>query len=404
MFKSGNITDNLVRKICVITGTRADYGILSGLMKKIATDPSLHLQVVVTAMHLAETFGLTYRDIEADGFVINEKVSFPLGDDSTEATSQGAGQATIGFTQAFSRLKPDIVLLLGDRIEMLAAATAALLNRIPIAHIHGGEATYGAFDDSIRHAITKMALIHFPTAQAYRRRIIQMGENPKRVFCTGALSLENIRHMSLLSKKQLEDSLGFHLGKPTFLVTYHPVTLERNSSRAHMKELLDALDTFPEAKIIFTYPNADPDNAVIRNLIDDYVEKNPDRTMASVSLGYIRYLSALSYVDAVIGNSSSGLIEVPTFKKPTINIGDRQKGRLLAPSVLCCADNKDAITESIHKALEPDFLKKIQTAPNPYEGDNPLGIICEVLRTISLDESVLKKEFYDLPVKLTEKS
>ncbi len=386
-----------MRTICVVTGSRAEYGLLYWLLKEIQADPRLELQLVVTGMHLSPLFGMTYRNIEEDGFQIDLKVEIPLDDDSTLGITRSVGTSVIRLGEAFAALKPSIVVLLGDRFEVFAAATAAFISRIPIAHIHGGESTYGAFDESLRHAITKMSLLHFAATEPYRRRIIQMGESPERVFCVGAPALDNITKLPLLGQEDLERQISFSLGKPTFLVTYHPVTLENQTSEAHIGELLSALDAFPEAHILFTQVNADPDNRALRNRIEKYVQRHRDRVAICESLGTLKYLSAMKMVDVVVGNSSSGIIEAPAFRKPTVNIGDRQKGRLMADSVISCGESAGLIRSAIAKALSPEFQATLASVKNPYgEAGGASERIKNVLRDAPLSEAVLKKEFHSL--------
>ena len=386
-----------MRRICVVTGSRAEYGLLSGLMKEVRSDPDLTLQIVATGMHLSPKFGLTYRAIEEDGFVIDRKVGIPLSDDSDVGITKALGTGVIGFADALAQLKPDVVVILGDRFEVFSAATAAMVARIPIAHIHGGESTEGCMDDSIRHAITKMAHLHFAAAEPYRQRIIRMGEPPDRVFCVGALGVENAAKLPLIDKESLEKSLDFTFQKPTFLVTLHPVTLEKRSSEYHIRELLSALDGFPSAKILFTQVNADPDHEPIRDHVEKYVRQNPERTAVHASLGHVRYLSALRYVDVVIGNSSSGVIEVPVFGKPTVNIGDRQKGRLMASSIIQCPPGAREIRKAISKALSRDFRLSLSSIDMPYFAKGTARAIKAILKSTSADDQLLKKGFYEGP-------
>lgn len=384
------------KKICVITGTRAEYGLLYWVMKAIKEDAELELQVVATGMHLSSKFGLTYKVIEEDGFNIDQKIEIPLDSDTAVNITKSVGIAISGFAESFATLRPDMIILLGDRFEIIAAATAATIARVPIAHIHGGELTEGAFDDSFRHAITKMSFLHFASAEPYRQRIIQMGESPNRVFCVGATGIENINKLSLLSRDDLEESLRFKIDRPTFLVTYHPVTLDNRISEIHIKELLGALDSFPNAKILFTGVNADPDNISIEKSIHDYVQKNSKKAILFTSLGQLRYLSAVKHSDVVIGNSSSGIIEVPTFKIPTVNIGDRQKGRIKATSVVDCDLNKDSIIEAIERATSREFRESCKNVDNPYgDGNSSEKIIAILKKNISKIKS-LKKTFYDI--------
>ncbi|HWQ61627.1 MAG TPA: UDP-N-acetylglucosamine 2-epimerase [Negativicutes bacterium] len=383
------------RKICVVTGTRAEYGLLSWLLREISQDPALKLQIIATGAHLSPDFGLTYRTIEADGFAIDAKVEMLLASDTPIGIAKSIGLGVIGFADALAALKPDILVLLGDRYEILAAAQAALVARIPVAHIHGGEITEGAFDDAIRHALTKMAHLHFVAAEPYRRRVIQLGEDPARVFNFGAPGLDSIRKLTLLDRTELETALGFTFGPVNLLVTYHPVTLADEDPREAMVALLQALDAFPQAKIIFTRPNADTHGRMINELIDRYIDARPGRAAAYVSLGQLKYLSAIRQVDAVIGNSSSGLSEAPALKKPTVNIGARQSGRLRAASVIDCAAEQAAIMAAIRQALSAEFAPVVQAAVAPYGAGDASRLIKEQLKNTPLAGLAVKK-FHDL--------
>lgn len=381
-----------MRKICVITGSRAEYGLLSGLMRAIKEDESLELQIIATNMHLSPEFGLTYKEIERDGFFINKKVEMLLSSDTANATTKSVGLATIGFADAYEDLKPDMIVVLGDRYEILAAVSAALFYKIPVAHLHGGEITEGAYDDCIRHAITKMSHLHFTSTEEYRQRVIQLGENPKRVFNVGAPGIENIKKVPLMDKKELESTLdGFTFNDKTILITYHPVTLENSTAEEQIQNLLSALNEYPDIKIIFTLPNSDTDGRVIIRLINEYVSMHQEKAIAYPSLGLKRYLSALQFVKAVVGNSSSGIIEVPSFGIPTLNIGDRQKGRIAADSVINCGTSKKEILEGLDKVLNSE-PKKIH---NPYEGKNTTVDILHVLKNFPL-ENLIQKTFYTL--------
>ena len=381
-----------MRKICVITGSRAEYGLLSGLMKAIKEDESLELQVIATNMHLSPEFGLTYKEIERDGFFINKKVEMLLSSDTANATTKSVGLATIGFADAYEDLKPDMIVVLGDRYEILAAVSAALFYKIPVAHLHGGEITEGAYDDCIRHAITKMSHLHFTSTEEYRQRVIQLGEDPKRVFNVGAPGIENIKKVPLMDKKELESTLdGFTFNDKTILITYHPVTLENSTAEEQIQNLLSALDEYHDIKIIFTLPNSDTDGRVIIRLINEYVSKHQEKAIAYPSLGLKRYLSALQFVKAVVGNSSSGIIEVPSFGIPTLNIGDRQKGRIAADSVINCGTSKKDILEGLDNVLNSGHTE----IHNPYEGKNTTSDILHVLKTYPL-EGLIQKTFYNL--------
>ncbi|MBF0540401.1 MAG: UDP-N-acetylglucosamine 2-epimerase (hydrolyzing) [Nitrospirae bacterium] len=379
-----------MRKIAVITGSRAEYGLLYFLMKEILSDPALQLQVIVTGSHLCPEFGLTYHEIERDGFIISEKVEMLLSSDTPIGIAKSLGLAIIGIAEALQRQSPDIVVLLGDRYEILAAAQAGMFLKIPIAHLHGGELTLGAIDDAIRHAVTKMSHLHFTSTPEYRNRVIQLGEHPDKVFVSGALCIDNIKRLTLLDKNKFMEEIDFKLGDLNFLVTYHPETLTDTKIEDQINELFSALDLFTNAKIIFTMPNADSGSRLISKMIKQYVLKSEGRATAFISLGQLRYLSAIKHVDVVIGNSSSGIIEVPYFKKPTVNIGNRQKGRLSALSVINCNDDKNSIEKAIKKALSQESLKEVK---NPYGDGDAALMIKNVIRDFELKD-ILKKEFY----------
>ncbi|MFI3155454.1 MAG: UDP-N-acetylglucosamine 2-epimerase [Methylococcaceae bacterium] len=383
------------RKICVVTGSRAEYGLLYWLMKEIQHDSVLKLQLIVTGMHLSPEFGLTWKQIEQDGFIIDRRVEMLLSSDTPVGISKSIGLGIIGFADALECLQPDVLVVLGDRFEIFAAVQAAMAHRIPIAHIHGGEITEGAVDDAIRHAITKMSHLHFTATERYRQRVIQLGEQPERVFNVGAPGLDNILQLKLLDKSELEAAIGFNLGKRNLLITFHPVTLEEATATTQFKNLLKALDYFDDLHLIFTQPNADADGRAIIGMIEQYRQHFPERVASFVSLGSLRYLSALKYMDAVVGNSSSGLIEAPAFKIGTINIGDRQKGRLCADSVIHCEPEVDAILQAFNTLFSEDFQKSLKTLENPYGQTGASVKIKELLKTQTL-EDLLKKGFYDL--------
>ena len=387
---------NTRRKICVMTGTRAEYGLFLPLLKLLKESPYYQLQLLVTGMHLSPEFGLTYQEIEKDGFIIDEKVEILLSSDTHFGTIKSTGLGMIGFADAFKRLSPDWVFLLGDRFETFAAATSAYLARIPIGHLHGGEITEGATDEGLRHAITKMTFLHFASADAYRKRIIQLGESPDRVFNVGAIGLDNIYHLELLTKEKLQNALDFEiLDSEYVLVTFHPVTLENNNSENQFRQLLDVLDKHTDLKVIFTLPNADAEGRAIIELINHYVAKNSLRTIAFKSLGQLRYLSAIKHCSVVIGNSSSGIIEVPSFKTPVLNIGDRQKGRLRSENIIDVEPVFEAIDAALTYARSSDFKSKCEKTENLYgNGDTAqriLSILDRYKGTINL-----KKTFYDL--------
>lgn len=378
------------RKICVVTGTRAEYGLLYWLMKEIQTDEDLELQIIATGAHLSPEFGLTYKVIEADGFEIDEKVEMLLSSDTAVGITKSLGLATIGFADAYDRLKPDIVILLGDRYEMLAAAQAALIIGLPIAHIGGGDTTEGAFDEAIRHSITKMAHIHFVTNELSARRIRQLGENPQYIFNVGSPGIDYIKRVKLLNRRDLEKELEFEFQDKNLLITFHPVTLDRGSSLHQFMELLKALDSLgTDIGIIFTKANADPEGRSINQMIEKYVESHP-KAKAYTSLGQVKYFSVIAQVDAVVGNSSSGLYEVPSFGKPTVNIGDRQKGRLQAASIINCQSQASAIKQAIISAFDMDC----SNVQNPY-GDGTSSIkMLSILKSIPDYKALLKKQFF----------
>lgn len=385
-------------KVCVITGTRAEYGLLFWTIKAIQENPDFELSVCVTGMHLSPEFGLTYKQIEIDGFQIEGKIEMLLSSDTSVGITKSVGIGLMGFADFFERIKPDWILVLGDRFEIFSAVTAAMIARIPVAHCHGGESTEGLIDESIRHSITKMSHLHFTSTIEYRNRVIQLGEQPNRVFHVGALGIENINRLKLLNKQDFESSIDFQLSSLNFLVTFHPVTLDHSTSENQFIELLKALLAFKEAKIIFTKPNADHDGRIISQIIDDFVNKYSDRAISFVSLGQLKYLSAIKHCQVVIGNSSSGLIEVPSFKKPSINIGDRQQGRVQAKSVISCKPEMNAIFESIQIALSDEFQLQLQNVENPYGVGNSSNKILEAIQNASI-KNILKKEFYNLPNK-----
>ncbi|HET7657259.1 MAG TPA: UDP-N-acetylglucosamine 2-epimerase [Bacillales bacterium] len=382
------------RKICIVTGSRAEYGLLYWLMKEIREDHDLQLQIIATGMHLSPEFGLTYKRIEEDGFTIDQKVEMLLSSDSSVGMTKSVGIGVIGFADAFDALRPDIVVLLGDRFEAFSAAQAAMMARIPIAHLHGGEQTEGALDEAFRHSITKMSHLHFVAAEPYKNRVKQLGEHPEFIYNFGAPGLDYAKRLQLLSKAELEESLSFQFGEISFLVTYHPATLHDNSIDAVI-ELLKALDQFPEAKIIFTKSNADTGGRIINQLIEEYAERNEDRVKVFASLGQLKYLSAINYVDVVIGNSSSGIIEVPFFKKATVDIGDRQKGRLRAESIIHCEDRAEDIGIAIEKAFSRDFQQRLPDTKSLYGDGKASEKIKHVLKTINREDLMLKR-FYNI--------
>ena len=387
-----------MRKICVVTGTRAEYGLLYWLLKEIEADDDLRLQIIVTGMHLSPEFGLTYKEIEKE-FTIDKKIEMLLSSDTAIGISKSMGLAQISFSEAYDSLKPDIVVVLGDRYEIFSAASAAMVARIPMAHIHGGETTEGAFDEAIRHSITKMSHLHFTATDEYRNRVIQLGEHPCRVFNVGGMGIENIKRLKLLNKEEFEESIKFKLNKKNILVTFHPVTLENNTAEEQFQELLNTIDKLEDTNIIFTKANSDTDGRVINSMIDEYVSKNKDKSIYFTSLGQLRYLSALQHVNAVVGNSSSGLAEAPSFKIATINIGDRQKGRVGASSVVDCEPNRKSILEAFGRIYSDKFQQNLKNTINPYGNELASKKIVEIIKKTDLT-NILKKSFYDLRVNL----
>ncbi|WP_410770670.1 UDP-N-acetylglucosamine 2-epimerase [Fontibacillus sp. BL9] len=383
------------KTICIVTGSRAEYGLLYPLIKEIANDLDLSLQIIVTGMHLSPEFGLTYKEIEKDGFTIDEKVEMLLSSDTATAIVKSMGLGLIGFADALSRLHPDILVLLGDRYEIMVAAQAAMVHSIPIAHIHGGEVTEGAIDESIRHSITKMAHLHFVSTSVYRNRVIQLGESPERVYDVGAIGIDNIVNLKLLDRKSFQESIEFKLGKQNFLITYHPVTLSASNSDNLITELLGALDQFPEASIIFTKPNSDTDGRIISRRIDEYVQRNKHRAVSFLSLGQLRYLSAIKHVDVVIGNSSSGIIEVPVFNKPTVNIGSRQTGRIKGPTIIDCGEQCEEIVQAVQYSLSDQFKMCLNPQNSVYGVGNTSPQIKNILKQSNFKD-LLRKQFYDI--------
>ena len=383
------------RKICVVTGTRAEYGLLRWLMDGINKSTKLDLQIVATGMHLSPEFGLTYQEIENDGFKIDKKIEMLLSADTPSSISKSTGLGLIGFADVFYELNPDIVIVLGDRYEVLAASLAAMFENIPIAHIHGGETTAGAFDEAIRHSITKMSWWHFVAADEYEKRVIQLGENPKRVYNVGGLGVDAISKTKLLSKKELMEKTGIKFGEKNLLITYHSVTLENKTSQQDFKSLLDVLSEIKDIYLIFTMPNADSDGRIIEKMINDFVFNQSERSISFTSMGSLNYLSTLQYVDGVVGNSSSGLAEAPTFKIGTINIGDRQKGRLKAESVIDCEPTKKSIKLAIDKLYGHKFQKNLHSVQNLYGNGDAIEKIMSILSNKPIPED-MKKDFYDL--------
>jgi GDP/UDP-N,N'-diacetylbacillosamine 2-epimerase (hydrolysing) len=381
-----------MKKICVLTATRAEYGLLKRMIRKLQQEECFDVRVVVTGAHLSPEFGLTFKEIEEDGIAIDEKIEILLSSDSPAAISKSMGLAMIGFADYFQGLKPDMLVVLGDRYETLAVCCAAMNQNIPIAHLYGGETTEGAVDEAIRHAITKMSYLHFTSTEVYRKRVVQLGEDPNRVFNVGSLGVENVLNEELLTKKELEECLDWKLDKLYAVVTFHPVTLENATSQIQISELLKAVEENPQYQYLFTKANADSDGRIINQLIDVFVKEH-ENCRAYHSLGMIKYLSAVKYASFVMGNSSSGIIEVPSFNIPTINIGERQKGRIQADSVMNC----DASCREIDQCIKSVKNDVSNGAINPYQKVNTASIIMETLqKCLKKDGISIKKKFYDL--------
>ncbi|MGF1740831.1 UDP-N-acetylglucosamine 2-epimerase [Vibrio profundum] len=383
------------KKVAVFTGTRAEYGLLFWLLKDIQSDPSLTLQLLVSGMHLSPEFGDTYKQIEKDGFNIDEKIEILLSSDSAVGTAKSMGLGVLGFADALERLAPDVLVILGDRFEALAAAQTSMILRIPVVHLHGGEITEGAYDDAIRHAITKLSYLHGTSTDEYRSRVIQLGESPKRVKNIGAIGLDHLNRASFMTVSELSESLNFELVSPYFVVTYHPVTLGDEPPEEGFQALLDVLDEFPDHQIILTYPNADDGGRRIIPMLEAYAANQRQRVLAIPSLGQVRYLSSVKHAAAVIGNSSSGIIEVPAFDVPTVNIGSRQKGRLAAKSVLHTTATKESIRKAIDLAISREYKAEGEHIVNPYgQGDSSKQVI-EMIKGLRFDPC---KSFFDLNI------
>ena len=383
-----------MRNICVITGTRAEFGLLRPLIALIAKDEELQLQLIATGMHLSPEFGYTLDEIIAAGFVVDKKVECLLSSDTAVGVSKTIALAISGFADAFEALQPDLVLVLGDRTEILGAVIAAGIANIPIAHLHGGETTEGAYDEAIRHSITKFSHLHFTSTEAYRKRVIQLGEQPEMVFNVGAIGLDAVKKLKLLNKEEFENSIGFKLKKRNVLITYHPVTLEKEAPIETFENILQALEELSETGLIFTHANSDKNGRVINKMITEYVDTHKEKAVAFKSLGQLRYLSALQFVDFVIGNSSSGILEVPAFHIPTINIGDRQKGRICNESVINSNNSLEDIEKSITFALDKQFRETIQQQEMLYGNGTAAEKILKVIKEHTIIS--LKKSFYDI--------
>ena len=381
-------------KVCVVTGSRAEYGLLFWLIKAIDDDPDLQLQLIVTGMHLSPKFGYTYKEIE-EVFDISSKIEILSSDDTSVGISKSMGLAQISLSKEYERLKPDIIIVLGDRYEIFSAASVAMIANIPIAHIAGGETTQGAYDESIRHSITKMSSLHFTATDTYKKRVIQLGENPKNVFNVGALAVESAQKLNLLSKKELEKEIGFSFNKKNLLVTFHPTTLEPKTAKKQFQELLDALDQLKETNIIFTKANSDTDGQIINEMIDNFVSTRKKNNIAFYSLGQLKYLSTLQFVDGVVGNSSSGITEAPLFKIGTINIGNRQKGRIMPISVINCKNNKADILNAIDNLYSKDFQPQLKKIENIFGNGKTSSKILKILKNTVIN-NIVKKKFYDI--------
>ena len=391
-----------MRKICIFTSTRAEWGLLQGVAELVINSERLQLKLLVSGSHLSAKLGMTVDEIQAAGFRVDERVDILKFGDSPIGICETMGLAFSAYGKALQRLSPDLIVILGDRYESFCLAAAAQILCIPIAHIHGGETTEGAVDEAFRHSITKMSHLHFASCEEYRNRVIQLGESPTKVFNVGALGIENIRKVQCLTRAELEESLQFSLEAPFFLVTFHPVTLERAPAGSQLQQLSNALDHFPDHKIIFTKANADTDGRVINAKIDAYLTAHPERCLAVASLGQLRYLSAMKHCDAVVGNSSSGILEAPIFHVPTVNIGDRQKGRLRVKSIIDCEDNQASIVDALNQALSPDFKQSLTALQHPSEKVGTAGAIARHLETSDCPKSLMKKSFYNLNFQTVE--
>ena len=388
------------RKIAVFTGSRAEYGLLRPLIQLLQKDAQFQLQMLVSGTHLSPEYGFTCTEIEEDGHRLDEKVEILLSSDSAIGVCKSMGLGLIGFAESLDRLDPDIFVILGDRFEAFAAASAAMIQQIPIAHIHGGEITNGAIDNQIRHCITKMSHLHFTSTEIYRRRVVQMGEPREDVFWVGALGVENIKQLDLLSRASFESETGIALPEKTLLLTYHPETLGMDCARGQMKSLFEALDSFPEMNLIFTKSNADEQGREINRLVDLYCGARQNATAVN-SLGQRRYLSAVRHSLSVVGNSSSGIIEAPSLCTPTVNIGHRQDGRMKAKSIIDCSADRENIARALSKAVSQEFRQFARTVSNPYEKEGTAKTIKQILGNVRL-ENIMRKKFHDLAHSINE--
>lgn len=387
-----------MKKICIVTATRAEYGLLKNVINEIMCDEELSLSLIVTGMHLSEDFGMTVEEIEADGYPIAEKIDILMNSDLPQAISKTMGIASISFADVFEREQPDLLIVLGDRYELLPICCCAMNAQIPIAHIAGGETTEGAIDECVRHCVTKMSYLHFPGCEKYRKRIIQLGESPDRVFNYGDVGIENVLKMELLTKNELEHSIGYKLDRPYASVTFHPVTLEPTDVKKQCVNLLEAISKFPDMKFVFTKANADSGGRLINRMIDDFVSKYSGNCIAFKSLGLKRYLSLLKYSEFVLGNSSSGIVEAPCFNIPTINVGNRQAGRIKAESIIDCDSDSVEIVQAIKKARSNSFRELAKKSVNPYFGEDTAKQIVKTIKFFLINRKIdLRKKFYDLP-------
>lgn len=384
------------KKVCIVTGTRAEYGILRPLIEKLDKESSIELQIIATGMHLSPEFGLTYKNIEQDGYNITEKIEILLSSDSSVGVSKSMGLALISFAECYQRIKPDLLIMLGDRYETFSAMAAATVAKIPVAHIHGGEITEGAFDDSFRHSMTKMAYIHFTSAEDYRKRVIQLGENPERVFNVGAMGVENVLKLKLSNREELQKKLEIELKAGYFTVIFHPVTLENNSAETQVNELMKALEQFSDKTIVFIKGNSDTNGRIINSAIDVYCSKYKN-TYGFASLHIEDYMSLLKNSSCIIGNSSSGIIEAPSFKIPTVNIGDRQKGRIKAKTVIDCEPYAEEIISAIKIGMDNKFRNNLEKIENPYENGDTSEKVLNIIKEILFEKEInLKKKFYNI--------
>lgn len=386
----------MIRKVCVVTGTRAEFGLLRWLMNDLAATEAIELQIIATGTHLSPEFGMTISEVESTGFTVNEKIEMLLSADTGTAIAKSTGLGMIGFSDAYARLRPDLVVVLGDRFEIFAAAATAMLMGLPVAHLNGGEATEGAFDEALRHSITKMSHLHFVAAEEYRHRVIQLGEVPEHVFTVGGTGVDAIRRIALLGRPELESAIDFRFGGHNLLVTFHPVTLQSGAGERQFAELLAALEQFPEINLVFTQSNADPGGRRLAEMLEKFLANRSNARCYS-SLGQLRYLSCLQFVDAVVGNSSSGLAEAPSFHIGTINIGDRQKGRLKSTSVIDCQPDRQSIAVALQRLYDPEFQSALGDAVNPYGDGGASARIAEIIRSFPL-EGIIQKAFHNLPM------